>query len=181
MQLNQEQTLLYALLLKSPIPDLNLTLLKSVGGKLRIPNLTEEPKVLKRHQHFGQILPVFILTDREKTISHPSCTNHGSTEIHVKHSEAVQVDPDHILPEEIKNKFTNLLSSFDEVFNPKFKAYNDAAGSFTTKVNMGPVKAPQSKGRVRPTVFSQQIKRAPKFDELERSGFFKPRRLCEET
>jgi hypothetical protein len=62
-----------------------------------------------------------------------------------KHHEAVSVDPDQLLPPEVREKFHELLKQYSEVFNPKFRSYNGALGPFKAKVNMGPVQPPQGR------------------------------------
>ena len=36
------------------------TIVQSVAGRIRIPNLTDDPLILKRQNHFGQIRSVYI-------------------------------------------------------------------------------------------------------------------------
>ena len=55
------------------------------------------------------------------------------------HSASVQVDPDNILPQTVRDKFQSLLSEYDSVFDPQFPGYNGTAGPYQAKVNMGPV------------------------------------------
>lgn len=48
----------------------------------------------------------------------------------VKHSGLVRIDPDNLLPPDIRAKFHTLLHEHDEVFDPAIKGYNSAAGPF---------------------------------------------------
>ena len=43
-------------------------------------------------------------------------------------SDAVEVDPDNILPDTIRNQFGEVLQTHDEVFNPAIVGYNCIAG-----------------------------------------------------
>ena len=151
-----------------PQPDL----VSSIGGKLRIPNLTKEPQVLKRHQHFCQVLPAYI----PQTPNNEGNINLGNSQSTMKGSkkyhEAVSVDPDNILQPHVKSSFHKLLETYSEVFNPNFKSYNGAAGPFKARVNMGPVQPPQRKGRVPQYSRDKLLELQQKFDELESLGVF---------
>ena len=116
----------------------------SVARKIRIPNLSTEPHTLKRNEHLCQAIPVFepkvdptVDTMPKPPSPRPTKTNHSST---------VQVDPDNLLPQDVKSQFQSLLIEYDSIFDPKIKGYNDSAGPFKAKVNMGPVEPPQRKG-----------------------------------
>ena len=60
-------------------------------------------------------------------------------------SDAVEVDPDNILPETICKQFRKVLQTHSEVFNPAIVGYNGIAGPVQASVNMGPVQPPQRK------------------------------------
>lgn len=57
------------------------------------------------------------------------------------------------------------------MFNPK--GYNGAVGPHEAKVNMGPVQAPQRKGRVPQYSKNQLDTLQQQSDELENNGVFK--------
>ena len=88
------------------------------------------------------------------------------------HSSAVQLDPDHILPETNRAAFQQLLHSYDSVFDPSICGYNGAVGPFEDIVNMGPVQPPQRKSRLRQYSRNKLVQLQAKFDELERQGVF---------
>ena len=126
-------------------------LIQSVAGRVRIPNLTGEPLVLKRREQF---CPVFL--------PHPDISHTDGPEQDVKstpqaphpvvphptHSATISLDPDNTLNPDMQAKFRTLHDEYDEVFNPTFPGYNGAAGPFEAVVNMGPVQPPQRKGRL---------------------------------
>jgi hypothetical protein len=119
-------------------------LVTNIGGKVRLPNLTKEPQVLKQHQHFCQVLPVFLPRNTEPSGSPATSGECGSmVQGKPKHHEAVSVDP-----LEVREKFHELLKQYSDIFNPKFRSYNEALGPFKTKVHMSPVQPTQRKGRV---------------------------------
>ena len=148
----------------------------SIAGKIRIPNDSDQPQVLKRNEHFGQVNLVFSPPD---TIQHPvnpplssreqpSLLSNGHN-----HSSSVSVDPANILPVDVSDKFHTVLKQFDNVFNPKIEGYNGASGPFEAKVNMGPVEPPQRKGRLPQYSRNRLVELQQKFDELEELGVFK--------
>ena len=154
-----------------PSPDI----VSSVAGKIRIPNLSPEPQFLKRNEHFCQVRPVFTPEPaRDNTaLSSKSPTRSPTTKAAIKHSSTVRLDPDNLLPVDIKAKFFSLLDEYDNVFDPTISGYNGAAGPFEAKVNMGPVEPPQRKRRLPQYARSQLLELQHKFDELEALGVFK--------
>ena len=77
-----------------PLP----SVLASVAGRIRIPNLSAEPHTLKRHEHFCQVDPLSTpCCDSPVPAPGPSspvydvrATKHSSV---TKHSDAVRLDP----------------------------------------------------------------------------------------
>ena len=58
------------------------------------------------------------------------------------YSVNVSLDPDNLLPPDIKSTFLSLLQEYDHVFDPNIECYNGKVGLFEAKVNMGPVEPP---------------------------------------
>ena len=137
---------------------------------IRIPNLSTEPRTLKRHEHFCQVTPVF--EPKEESPTSQSPTQRPLPPSHASHSASVQVDPDRILPEAVRANFQSLLSEYDSVFDPQFPGYNGSAGSYQAKVNMGPVEPPQWKGRLPQYDRDKLVELQEKFDHLEQLGVF---------
>ena len=88
-------------------------------------------------------------------------------------SDAVEVDPDNILPDTIRNQFREVLQTHDEVFNPVIVSYNGIAGPVQASVNMEPVQPPQGKGRVPQYSRDKLVELQQKFDELEQCQVFR--------
>jgi hypothetical protein len=145
-------------------------LVTSVARKIRIPNLTSEPKVLKRNEQFCQLQPVFSPTNKSPP-SQPVLAR-GQTKPS-SHADAVCVDPDNTLTTDMLAKFRSLLAEYEDVFDPDFKGYNGSAGPFKANVNMGPVQPPQRKGRVPQYSRDKLEELQEKFDHLEAQGVFK--------
>ena len=100
---------------------------------IHIPNLSTEPRTLKRYEHFCQVTPVF--EPKEESPTSQSPTQRPLPPSHVSHSASVHVDPGRILPEAVRADFQSLLSEYDSVFDPQFPGYNGSAGSYQAKVN----------------------------------------------
>ncbi|KAK3716560.1 hypothetical protein QZH41_006392 [Actinostola sp. cb2023] len=153
------------------------SIIASVGGKIRIPNLSTEPHCLKRNEHFCQASPVFIPTDIDlrpgSTRIEPPSRPKAPPPATVRHSAKVRLDPDNLLPQEVRTQFQSLLDEYDSVFDPNITGYNGAAGPFEAKVNMGPVEPPQRKGRLPQYSRGKLVELQQKFDELEDLGVFK--------
>ncbi len=146
---------------------------KSIEGIIRVPNLTPEPMTLKRHEHIGQVWPVYTPPKLKQTESPDiyiaitkAKTNNN------RHSATVTVDPDSILPLDNRKQMQDILSEFDTVFSKNYEGYNGAAGPFKAEVNMGPTKPPQRKGRLPQYAKNKLVELQDKFDELEQAGVF---------
>ena len=152
------------------------SIVSSVAGKIRIPNLSSEPHSLKRNEHFCQVNPVFSPAINVATFSSPSCEPcprlSGPTG-DLQHNSSLRVDPENALLPDIRAKLQELHDDYDEVFDPRMKGYSAAAGSFEAQVNMGPIKPPQRKGRLPQYGRNKLVELQEKFDQLEELGVFK--------
>ena len=145
------------------------SIVSSVAGKIRIPNLFSEPLHLKRNEHFCQARPVFTPSCEHET----GVTSHTTIHSHAKHTDYVKLDPDNVLCVDTRANFRSLLNEYDSVFDPKVKGYNGHVGPFESKVNMGPVEPPQRKGRLPQYARDKLVELQQKFDDLEEIGVFK--------
>ena len=150
-----------------------LTVLPSIAGRIRIPNLTNQPQVLKRHEHFCQVRATCVIEEGETNLPTPDVSIRklpGKTT--VIHSDSVLVDPDCILSQEDRDSFKCLLREYDDVFRPDYKGYNGAFGPFQAHINMGPIEPPKRKGRVPQYARDKLDELQKKFNELEDLGVF---------
>ena len=125
-------------------------IISSVAGKIRIPNLSPQPRFLKRNEHFCQVRAVYT-PEASNANSHLQATlrpRPPPLQASTKHSANVCLDPANLLPRDVRAKFSSLLDEYDHVFDPKTKGYNGSVGPFKARVNMGPVEPPQRKGRL---------------------------------
>ena len=146
---------------------------KSIGGIIRVPNLTTEPLTLSRHEQIGQVLPVFSLKKPKHSVASVAEVAQATVKPTIsRHSATVTVDPDEILPAKHRDQMHELLTEFDSVFDRNYKGYNGAVGPFKAQVNMGPTKPPQRKGRLPQYARNKLVELQEKFDELEKAGVF---------
>lgn len=148
----------------------NPSIVTSISGKIRLPNLTDEPLYVKKNDHVCKIRATIIPDECVSTTHAPTKTIPAPKPSNF--SRQVNLDPDRLMPDDMRAKFREVLKDFDNVFNPNFKGYNGAAGAFQTKVNMGPVQPPQRKGRVPQYSRNQLQELQAMFDELEDKGVF---------
>ena len=85
----------------------------------------------------------------------------------------MRIDPDNLLPTNVRASFSSLLKEYDDVFDPSIKGYNGAAGHFEARVNMGHVEPPQRKDRLPQYARDRLVELQQKFDQLEDTGVFK--------
>ena len=135
---------------------------------IRIPNLSSEPKVISKGDHFCQIVrtvPVELQDQHSVVPKKP-------TSIKDDHSAYLEVviDPNNITPPEFKEMLENLCESYKHVFSPKLKGYNGRDGAVHAFVNMGPVLPPQRKGRLPMYNKDKLDQLQDKYDELEALG-----------
>ena len=152
-----------------PSPDI----IPCISGRVRIPNLTEEPKLVKSNVHLCQICPIYVPEDQSSSHDVSLKAPLKSQPPAQGHSGDVQLDPDSMLHNDIRQKFTQLLRDYDDVFDPHFKGYNGAVGPYQARVNMGPVQPPQRKRRVPHYNRDKLVELQDKFDRLEELGVFK--------
>ena len=141
----------------------------AIDGRIRVLNTTQEPILLKKGEHFAQVHEV---TTAIVTSAPIDVSTLKPTAIKAPFSTSVKVDPDNILSPQLRSEFTDLLSRYDDVFNPSISKYNGASGDIKGHVNMGPVLPPQRKGRLPSYNRDKLIQLQQKFDELEASGVF---------
>ena len=147
------------------------TIINSVAGKIRIPNLTSEAVVLKRHEHFGQASTVYEPVNDKTFQKSLKCTKVRTSTVTPESTlSLLQIDPDNILPQDVRNEFHKLHEKHIQVFNTKFEGYNGASGPFKAHVNLGPVQPPQRKGRVPQYAKDKLVELQDKLDELESLG-----------
>ncbi|KAK2174501.1 hypothetical protein NP493_798g00021 [Ridgeia piscesae] len=70
------------------------------------------------------------------------------SESNTSYSTEVSIDPDTCLTTMMSDRFRELHSDFDDVFNTKPSLYNGASGMTQAFVNMGPALSPQRKERL---------------------------------
>ena len=146
---------------------------KSIGGIIRVPNLTTEPLTLSQHEQIGQVLPVFSPKKPKHSVASIAEVAQATVKPTIsRHSATVTVDPDEILPTKHRDQMHELLTEFDSVFDGNYKGYNGAVGPFEAQVNMRPTKPPQRKGRLPQCARNKLNELQEKFDELEKAGVF---------
>ena len=152
-----------------PLPQI----VKSVENKVRIPNLSNEPKHLHKHEQFCNVRGVITCSDLS-SVNSGHTNNSKSGVIHDKNPHLkISNDPHNITPREYKNKFENINQEFSHVFSSKIPGYNGTSGHVKAVVNMGPVMPPQRKGRL-PLYNKDKLDiLQSKFDELEELGVLK--------
>ena len=157
------------------------SILSSVDGKVRIPNHTSSPIVIKKNHHFGQLSEVFSPETSPAAVEIPSvsCVKSNYVSKATRHSTSVCLDPNSILPARIYTEFESLHAHYDIVFDPNFPGYNASAGDFKAVVNMGPVQPPQRKGRLPQYSRNKLTELQEHFDRLEVLGVFNVQRRLE--
>ena len=118
-------------------------IVEAVASRVRLVNDTAEPRTVRRHKHLCQACHTTAVVPMSPVGPHPSPPHPGGSNSPQPSFflDAVEVDPDNILPDTICNQFCEVLQTHDEVFNPAIVGYNGIAGPVQASVNMGPVAA----------------------------------------
>ena len=148
------------------------SLITSIDGLLRIPNLTNTTRVLKKNEHFCQIREVFVPDIAANNLNTHVISQAVHTQSSEGHSASVQIDPESKLSPDERASFRSILDEYDEVFDPNYAGYNGHVGPFEAVVNMGPVQPSQRKGHLPQYARNQLVELQAKFDELETMGVF---------
>ena len=150
-------------------------IVEAVAHRVRLVNDTAEPRTVRRHEQPCQARHTTAVAPTSPVGPHPSPPHPGGSNSpqHGFFSDAVEVDPDNILPDTIRNQFREVLQTHDEVFNPAIVGYNGIACPVSASVNMGPVQPPQRKGRVPQYSRDKLVELQQKFDELEQCQVFR--------
>ena len=111
----------------------------SVGHRLRLPNLTGSPVVIKKHDHFCQVRQIFPSSPNEDSPHsdiplQPTPSHNNSNSDHL----LVSIDPDAQLSSEERQLFEHINHKYHEAFNAQGKAYNGRSGPIQVILNMGP-------------------------------------------
>ena len=143
---------------------------KSIGGVVRVPNLSPDPVSVNKNQHLAQVH--YTTTTSESPP--PSLPRHMNVRnipgTQVLHSKDILVDPDHQLFTAEQQAFNKLHARYDLVFNPQIGKYNDASGHIRASINMGPVQPPSHKARL-PSYNTDKLQLLQeKMDQLEELG-----------
>ena len=112
---------------------------EAVRAKVRVVNNCQELTLIGRHEHLSQILPTEETSSFTSTPSLPSLPQPVKPKSSLPFSSSVSIDPDNILPEDLRVKFRQLLQTYDRLFVPDITSYNSAAGPILASVNIGPV------------------------------------------
>ena len=143
-------------------------IVRSVGSTIRIPNLTNEPKYIKRHDHIIQVAPTY--SPKSLSFHEPACVRNVSFDNIQDNIKSIRVDPDNCLDPDIKKEFIEVHKQFNDVFDPRYSGYNHAFGKFEAVVNMGNVKPPQRKGKLPQYSRDKLTIVQDHFDKLESLG-----------
>lgn len=163
------------------------SIIQSVGGKVRIPNLTSSPLIVKRNVHFCQVRPAELIDERSTTPTAATpcpavsvCKASSSTgppstspnQLKLPYHCDIKLDLDGLMDTPTREQFAQTHQEFSAVFNPQFHVYNGAVGPFEATVNMGPTQPPQRKGHIPLYGRNNLSELQDKFDELEHAGVF---------
>ena len=148
-------------------------------GVIQLKNQSNDPVLISRHEQIAMIRPVCGELDNASvssdeghiinTIISPNIADETNDYMNIK------VDPDNILTEKQRMKFSDLHMRYKDVFDSRtLGCYNGASGPLEVKINMGPTLPPQRKGHM--PLYNRRLKEEYQkmCDELEGTVLLKP-------
>ena len=128
------------------------TISRVIQGSVRIANNSEEPVRIGKCQHFAQIRRVTtsdVLASSSSYVPNPSTTAEPCSKTPpVPHSSTIKLDPDGLMPPDLRKKFQDTHAKWDNVFNPRFGRYNGASGPFVGNIKFGNMEPPSTKPKI---------------------------------
>jgi hypothetical protein len=146
------------------------TLSQCIGGVIRIPNLSTNPVLVRKHQHMAQILYTSVGQEGNYKTLPTGKSDHRPQKAQCFNSDSISIDPHHQLSIHEKRAFADLNIRYDNVFNKQISKYNDASGRVRAHINMGPVEPPQHKAHLPSYNSTKMNLLQSKMDELENMG-----------
>ena len=122
------------------------TISECIGGVVRIPNLSTQPVLIRKHQHLAQIH--YTTCGEGDSSDNYDMSASAPNQPQPPYSNDVKVDPQNQLTALEKRRFADLNKRYDNVFNKRIGKYNDASGRVRAYINMGPVEPPQHKAHL---------------------------------
>ena len=138
----------------------------------RISNLSSEALTVKRNKHFWEAILTFKPNDKINSAYSTHVQPIHTAPTAKNHSSSIDLDPG-ILPRKMWEEFHAVLKEYDTVFEPHFKRYNGAAGSFHAKVHTGPIEPSQRKGLLPQYNSGKLVELQEKFNRLEEHSIHK--------
>ena len=138
-----------------------------VAGKLRVPNNTDSPILLKKNAHVCKVYAVSSPPPSGEVppLPPPAPASSPATTL-------VSIDPHGLLSDAVRAEFVATITDHASVFDPALRGYNGAVCPIQGVVNVGAVEPPQRKGRLPQNNRQRLTELQAKFDELESLGVF---------
>ena len=149
-----------------------------VDGKISLPNLTDKPILLKKHEQLCNIVPVLPVEETSSICEISTESQHPKqpTLSETTDYQNIVVDPD--VSNTVNEKLGQLHNQYSTVFDSRtLGCYNGFSGPLEVKINMGPTLPKQRKGKMPLYNRSLQVEQQEICDSLEGTVFAKPEDL----
>ena len=143
-------------------------------GSINLLNSSPYPIAISKNAHFGDIVPSFQPPQSTFSVQSlrppPPKTQTPSEPVYQSFLSHTQVDPDNLLSSEWKERFNNLLLSYDSIIHPDPGCYNDYFGAVDCSLNF--IKDPPASIKARLPSYSHDelTIMANLMDDMERMG-----------
>ena len=143
-------------------------------GKVNLVNHTDQPLLLKKNSHFGDLVSDVSVTPNIIQDSTSKANNKSplpsSTPSPHSHVKDTKVDPDDILDDHWKSHFTDMLHNFSDVIDPNPGQYNNYFGNVDCSINF--VKLPPASIKARLPSYSHEklVEMGKMMDQMEKMG-----------
>ena len=149
-------------------------------GQISLTNYSKEPVVIRKLEHICNIHPESNIPSNIHAIipDKPPHPTPSKNPIVSDFTKAVKLNPDKLLSPEEEQSFSEMLLTYNTVFDPAGCTYNGKSGPCFVNVNIGPNVPVQRKGRVPFYGKDQLLELQGKFDEMIAKGILsKPQEI----
>ena len=155
---------------------------KFITDKIKLLNMSDLPVNLKKHAHIADVRQTTLITPNE--MKHVQCevnAVHQHDSDNFKYSptvktivkpniEAVSIDPDNIMPDEVKLRFWDITKRFENLFLTTPGRYNGYYGAVDNSLRFTSPSIQSSRVAMPNYSADMQQKLAAKMDELREKG-----------
>ena len=145
---------------------------KVTEGHINLVNNTDDPILIKKNSHFGDIfsdIPVTSPLPMKKSPSSPPPPTSPTTP-KMSYTDEIKLDPDNMIPPLWRSHFSDMMLQFSDIIDPNPGMYNNYFGNVDCSLNF--IKEPPASIKARLPSYSHEklVEMANMMDQMETMG-----------